>query len=180
MSDICLPTSAAVPQLPAYYFKNDDVEFNMVDGGAAAGNPTQVAVSEVTQHNKYTKIQLLSFGTGATKVNESKYAVNQTNGWIDLQRIQPSLELEYDLDPSVDDPTDASKENMDNLEEAGKKMLQENVKRINVDTFDLEETNDGTYAEALDRLANILYEEKELRLKRKSMEKRGRPFIETI
>lgn len=58
---------------------------------------------------------------------------------------------EYDLDPSVDDPTDASKENMDNLEEAGKKMLQENVKRINVDTFDLEETNDGTYAEALDR-----------------------------
>lgn len=54
---------------------------------------TQVAVSEVTQHNKYTKIQLLSFGTGATKVNESKYAVNQTNGWIDLQRIQPSLEL---------------------------------------------------------------------------------------
>lgn len=39
MSDICLPTSAAVPQLPAYYFKNDDVEFNMVDGGAAAGNP---------------------------------------------------------------------------------------------------------------------------------------------
>ncbi|XP_028242080.1 patatin-like protein 1 [Glycine soja] len=135
MSDICLPTSAAVPQLPAYYFKNDDVEFNMVDGGAAA---------DLQPANSYLRIQ------------------------------------EYDLDPSVDDPTDASKENMDNLEEAGKKMLQENVKRINVDTFDLEETNDGTYAEALDRLANILYEEKELRLKRKSMEKRGRPFIETI
>jgi len=39
LSDICISTSAAPTQLPPYYFVNDGVEFNMIDGGVAAGNP---------------------------------------------------------------------------------------------------------------------------------------------
>jgi len=39
MSDICISTSAAPIALPPYYFENDGVQFNMIDGGAAAGNP---------------------------------------------------------------------------------------------------------------------------------------------
>jgi len=39
LSDICISTSAAPTALPPYYFENDGVQFNMIDGGAAAGNP---------------------------------------------------------------------------------------------------------------------------------------------
>jgi len=39
LSDICISTSAAPTQLPPYYFVNDGVEFNMIDGGIEAGNP---------------------------------------------------------------------------------------------------------------------------------------------
>lgn len=52
------------------------------------------------------------------------------------------------------------------------------VKR-NLDTFDLEQVV-GTNAEALDRLVDILYGERQHRLKRKSMENEGRPFLQTL
>ena len=38
LSDICISTSVAPLYLPAYKFTNDDVEFNMIDGGVAANN----------------------------------------------------------------------------------------------------------------------------------------------
>lgn len=39
LSDICIGTSAAPTFLPPYYFKNGHTEFNLVDGGVAAGSP---------------------------------------------------------------------------------------------------------------------------------------------
>lgn len=36
----------------------------MIDGGVAAGDPTQAAVSEVLQHYEYPKVLVLSLGTG--------------------------------------------------------------------------------------------------------------------
>jgi len=39
LSDICISTSTAPRQLPPYFFENDGVEFNLVDGGEAAVNP---------------------------------------------------------------------------------------------------------------------------------------------
>ncbi|KAL2320223.1 hypothetical protein Fmac_029192 [Flemingia macrophylla] len=209
LSDICIATSAAPTILPPYYFENEDVEFNVVDGGLAAGNPTQAALSEVMRQNKDTKIVVLSLGTGITKVEE-KYNVEMASKWINLQWIKPVFELtlrasanmnenylatvfsglqpadnylrvqEYDLDPSLDNSINVTKENLEKLEEAGKELLQKNVVRMNVDTFDIEETDEGTFAEALERFADILYEEKKVRLERKSKEKRGRPFIKTI
>ena len=41
MSDICISTSALPVALPVYYFENDGVEFNMIDGGLAAGDPVK-------------------------------------------------------------------------------------------------------------------------------------------
>ncbi|BAT96838.1 hypothetical protein LR48_Vigan11g164400 [Vigna angularis] len=73
LSDICISTSATPTQLPPYYFQNDGVEFNMVDGGVAAQNPTHVTVSEVLQHAEYPKILVLSLGTGHTKYVESNF-----------------------------------------------------------------------------------------------------------
>lgn len=46
--------------------------------------------------------------------------------------------------------TDVEKGNMDGLEETGKELLEEKVKKINLDTFSVEE-GVGTNAEALDR-----------------------------
>jgi len=46
--------------------------------------------------------------------------------------------------------TDVTKQNMDGLEEAGKELLEEKVKKINLDTFCVEE-GVATNAEALDR-----------------------------
>jgi len=39
LSDISIGTSALPTLLPPYYFQNDGVEFNLVDGGIAAVNP---------------------------------------------------------------------------------------------------------------------------------------------
>ncbi|XLR63703.1 hypothetical protein S83_014375 [Arachis hypogaea] len=49
LSDISISTSAAPTYLPAHCFTSEDgnTEFNMIDGGAAAGNPVLVALSEL-------------------------------------------------------------------------------------------------------------------------------------
>lgn len=39
LSDICLGTSAAPSELPPYYFKDGDDEFNLVDGVLVANSP---------------------------------------------------------------------------------------------------------------------------------------------
>ncbi|RDX60531.1 Patatin-like protein 1, partial [Mucuna pruriens] len=179
MSDICIATSAAPTALPPYYFQNDGVDFNMVDGAVAASNPTQAAINEVIQHNKDTKILVLSLGTGVTKVEE-KYDVEMAATWTKMKWLSVGPELlprastdmieyylatvfsglqpannylriqEYNLDPTLDNSFNVTKENLDNLEEAGKELLQENVVKMNVDTYDIEETGEGTFAEALD------------------------------
>jgi patatin-like phospholipase/acyl hydrolase len=39
LSDISIGTSAAPSVLPPYFFEDGDNEFNLVDGGLAAGSP---------------------------------------------------------------------------------------------------------------------------------------------
>ncbi|CAJ2665005.1 unnamed protein product [Trifolium pratense] len=94
---------------------------------------------------------------------------------------------EYDLAKSTSSPDNVTKENLENLVRAGENLLKQPVKVIDVNSFDPQENqNDGTNAEALERLAEILYKEKQLRLEMKAMEKMklmkkmGRPFIEAI
>ncbi|CAJ1948033.1 unnamed protein product [Sphenostylis stenocarpa] len=208
LSDICISTSAAPTILPPYYFVNNGVEFNMIDGAAAAGNPTQATVSEVLQHNKYPKILVLSLGTGTTAIEEIYDAQtaahwNQLN-WLGVisdllargstamiefylaslfSGFQPEntyLRIEeYNLDPAFSNLVDVTPENLKGLNDTGINLLQENVVRMNLDTFDIEDAGEGTNAEALDRLAEILYEERQDRLKRKSTKRGGRSFLET-
>ncbi|KAL9303583.1 hypothetical protein ACSQ67_020846 [Phaseolus vulgaris] len=207
MSDICISTSAAPIFLPPYYFENDGVEFNMISGGTASGNPTEAAVSEVLRHNEYPKILVLSLGTGITKIEQIFDAQTAATwfpwDWISpllgvlprlssliteyylaslFSDIQPGTYLriqEYNLNPDFNNMVNVTKENMDGLEEIGKHLLQEKPVKLNLDTLDLEEAG-GTNAEALDRLADILYGERQHRLKRKSMKKGGRPFPQTL
>ncbi|XP_027906808.1 patatin-2-Kuras 4-like [Vigna unguiculata] len=210
LSDITISTSAAPTILPPYCFVNDGVEFNMADGGIAAGNPTQAAVSEVLQqHGEYSEILVLSLGTGKVKVNESfdvEIAANWSyKDWVNnasqfflrssttmteyyLESLfepyppgQPYLRIqEYDLNPDFSNPFNVTQASMDGLDETGKQLLKKKALRMNLDTFDQEELGGLTNAQVLDRFAEILYGERQYRLKRKSMEKEGRPFVETL
>lgn len=85
LSDICISTSAAPTYLPAHKFQTKEPdgsrrEFNMVDGGMAANNPTLVAMGQVTKEisggnpdfssigsTEYSRFIVLSLGTGTTK-----------------------------------------------------------------------------------------------------------------
>ncbi|RVX21306.1 Patatin-like protein 1 [Vitis vinifera] len=98
LSDICIGTSAAPTYLPAYYFVNQDDqgstrEFNLIDGGLAASNPTLVAISEVTKQvtNKnpdfspfkpidYGSLLVISVGSGSPK-QEHKYNAKMAAKW---------------------------------------------------------------------------------------------------
>ncbi|XP_021897612.1 patatin-like protein 1 [Carica papaya] len=99
LSDICIGTSAAPTYLPPYYFQNQDHEFNLVDGGLAANNPTLVAISEVTKQiikqnpdflqlkpMDYGRYLVISLGTGCNKI-EQKYDAKICGKWGALSWI---------------------------------------------------------------------------------------------
>ncbi|KAK4367730.1 hypothetical protein RND71_011522 [Anisodus tanguticus] len=98
LADICISTSAAPTFLPAHSFKNKDAqnnerEFNLIDGGVAANNPTLIAIGEVTKQvllkhedlfpikpMDYGRFLVISLGTGNAK-NEEKYNAKMAAKW---------------------------------------------------------------------------------------------------
>ncbi|KAI4388606.1 hypothetical protein MLD38_000919 [Melastoma candidum] len=98
MSDICISTSAAPTYLPAHSFDTKDStgkirEFNLIDGGVAANNPTLVAMGEVTKTimggssdyfpikpMDYARYLVISLGTGTKKIEE-KYTAHDAARW---------------------------------------------------------------------------------------------------
>ncbi|XP_051200177.2 patatin-like protein 1 [Lolium perenne] len=90
LSDICISTSAAPTYFPAHYFKTYDPlgkiperEYNLIDGGVAANNPTMAAMSMITKEvlrrnpnftlgkpADYRNYLIISIGTGSTKEAE--------------------------------------------------------------------------------------------------------------
>ncbi|KAM5558757.1 patatin-like protein 2 [Rosa sericea] len=98
LSDISIATSAAPTYLPAHYFETKDAEgkvreFNLIDGGVAANNPTLVAIGEVTKEiikgssdffpikpMDYGRFLVISLGTGSPKI-ELKYNAPSAAKW---------------------------------------------------------------------------------------------------
>ncbi|KAL6207818.1 hypothetical protein ACLB2K_018771 [Fragaria x ananassa] len=98
LSDISIATSAAPTYLPAHYFETEDAEgkvreFNLIDGGVAANNPTLVAIGEVTKEiirgssdffpikpMDYGRFLVISLGTGSPK-SEYKYNAPSAAKW---------------------------------------------------------------------------------------------------
>uniref|UniRef100_A0A5B6YSY2 Patatin n=1 Tax=Davidia involucrata TaxID=16924 RepID=A0A5B6YSY2_DAVIN len=98
LSDICIATSAAPTYLPAHYFETKDPtgkvkEFNLIDGGVVANNPTLVAIGEVTKQiirgnpdffptkkMDYGRLLVISLGTGSSKIEE-KYDADEAAKW---------------------------------------------------------------------------------------------------
>ncbi|GJZ50910.1 patatin-like protein 2, partial [Tanacetum coccineum] len=115
LSDICISTSAAPTYFPAHYFKNKDAngngqEFNLIDGGVAANNPTLVAISQVTKQvfsenpdlfpikpTDYGRFLVISIGAGASKdvgpynaKMESKWGIF---GWLVQNGSTPIVDV---------------------------------------------------------------------------------------
>ncbi|KAG8097458.1 hypothetical protein GUJ93_ZPchr0013g37732 [Zizania palustris] len=100
LSDICISTSAAPTYLPAHSFETSDDatgkarEYNLIDGGVAANNPTMVAMTQITKkmmakdkEELYPvkpancgKFLVLSIGTGSTS-DQGMYTARQCSRW---------------------------------------------------------------------------------------------------
>ncbi|KAL4363277.1 hypothetical protein GQ457_04G035280 [Hibiscus cannabinus] len=120
LSDICISTSAAPTYFPSYYFKNNDEEFNLIDGGIAANNPTLVAMREVTKQIMkdnpdflaidpldYTRFLVISLGAGSNR-REKKYDAKQAAKWGVISWI-----FEDNNSPILDFYAEASKDMVD-------------------------------------------------------------------
>ncbi|TYJ35123.1 hypothetical protein E1A91_A05G215200v1 [Gossypium mustelinum] len=116
LSDICIATSAAPTYLPAHHFETQDStgkirkEFNLIDGGVAANNPTLVAINEVSKEilrgnphffpikpTDYTRFLVVSLGTGSPK-SEEKYHANRAAkwgvlGWLTSEHSTPLVDI---------------------------------------------------------------------------------------
>ncbi|KAL8222973.1 hypothetical protein R6Q57_020372 [Mikania cordata] len=97
LSDICIATSAAPTYLPPHYFETSHNEktreFNLIDGGVAANNPTLIAMGEIAkqlihkngdfplpQSFEYRRYLVISIGTGECKM-KGKYRVKEAEKW---------------------------------------------------------------------------------------------------
>ncbi|KAF5175669.1 Patatin-like protein [Thalictrum thalictroides] len=98
LSDICISTSAAPTYLPAHYFQTKDEngnsrDFDLIDGGVAANNPSQLALSHISMELKMknpefypikpmdcSKFLVLSLGTGSAQ-HEEKYNATLAAKW---------------------------------------------------------------------------------------------------
>lgn len=116
-------------------------------------------------YNNWTSVLNLGFASAAADIHEYHLASvfpdipSSHNYYLRVE--------EYNLDPSI---VNVTEEGMQKLVEAGEDLLKQPVKIQNVTSFvPYVKPSEGTNDEALERLAEILYKEKELRLKMKSM-----------
>ncbi|CAM0943824.1 unnamed protein product [Alopecurus aequalis] len=98
LSDVCISTSAAPTYLPGHHFQTKDEEgkprdFNLIDGGVAANNPSMLAMTHVSKQilmgnpdffpikpADYGRFMILSLGTGSAKIEE-KFDAAECSKW---------------------------------------------------------------------------------------------------
>ncbi|KAK9990598.1 hypothetical protein SO802_025583 [Lithocarpus litseifolius] len=149
LSDICIGTSAAPTFFPAHYFSNQDRhgsvrDFNLVDGGVAANNPTLIAISEVTKQiiNKnpdflpikpmaYDQLLVISIGTGSN-TSEQKYNSKTASKWGVISWLYENGDT-----PLIDCYSDSSTDMVDyhNCVVFQALHSENNYLRINIDTL---------------------------------------------
>ncbi|GKA89420.1 patatin-like protein 1 [Tanacetum coccineum] len=198
LSDICLGTSAAPTYLPAHQFTNyyDEQkyrEYNLIDGGIVANNPSRSSLSGGTGMQKreprFDAKMAANWGMigwidkdGASPLIDS--FTEASSDLVDFQegaifadahaaenylRIQAScfcVKITYDdsLTEELASVDLATPENLKNLENVGKVLLDKHVTRANSDTRVVEMVQGGgTNRAALDRFAKKLSDEQKLR-----------------
>ncbi|KAI3669858.1 hypothetical protein L6452_41307 [Arctium lappa] len=125
LSDVCVSTSAAPTYFPPHYFETRDTDgtthrFDLIDGGVAANNPTQVAITHILKEiligkHKFSEIEsidgrrmlVLSLGTGIAKRAE-KYNAKTASRWGLLNWV-----FDNGSSPIIDIYSDASSDMVD-------------------------------------------------------------------
>ncbi|KAI3760917.1 hypothetical protein L1987_51319 [Smallanthus sonchifolius] len=125
LSDVAIGTSAAPTFFPPHYFETRDDDgttrtFDLIDGGVAANNPTQVAITHITKEilmgkHKFSDIEsidgsrmlVLSLGTGMPKRSE-KYDAKRASRWGLLNWV-----FDNGSSPIIDIYSDASSDMVD-------------------------------------------------------------------
>uniref|UniRef100_A0A6N2M784 Patatin n=1 Tax=Salix viminalis TaxID=40686 RepID=A0A6N2M784_SALVM len=123
--------------LPAHYFETKDPsgkvrDFNLIDGGVAANNPTLVAISEVSKASNRE-------GPDSFCMNPMEYG----------RFLVLSLALDDTLTGTLSSVDVATKENLENLVKVGEELLKKPVSRVNMATGLFEPINKMTNEEAL-------------------------------
>ncbi|CAA6659297.1 unnamed protein product [Spirodela intermedia] len=191
LSDVTISTSAAPTYLPAHRFTAHGKEYNLIDGGVAANNPALLAMREITKELyrenpaffpvkplDYRKFLVISLGTGTQK-QEEKYNAEKaifSQAIVDMVDIHISvvfqalnsennyLRIQDDtLSGDASSVDISTKENLDNLIDIGKKLLDKPVSRVNLDTGRNEPVGNETNRGALKRFAKQLSDERKLR-----------------
>ncbi|KAL8473608.1 hypothetical protein ACS0TY_030449 [Phlomoides rotata] len=141
LSDICIGTSAAPTYFPPHRFTNADDsghswDFNLIDGGVAANNPTLVALREVLkeaciQSVDYGRFLVISLGTGSAK-QEHKLNAEMAAKWGMFSWL-----IHGNSNPLLDVFNQASKDMMDYFISVTFRALhsQNNYLRIQDDTL---------------------------------------------
>ncbi|WOG93107.1 hypothetical protein DCAR_0312388 [Daucus carota subsp. sativus] len=197
LADICIATSAAPTILPPHYFETKyengkTRRFNLIDGGVAANNPTQVAITHVSNeilkgNFKFIdikpmdteKLLVLSLGTGTAK-QEQRYDINTASQWSALDWVfskgaTPLIDV---YSASNTDMVDiqvlslfqalGAEKNYLRIQDdtnVGRKLLTKSVTRVNIDTGSFEPVvGEGTNSRALTRFAKLLSDERKVRL----------------
>ncbi|RCV18900.1 hypothetical protein SETIT_3G340200v2 [Setaria italica] len=123
LSDVCIGTAAAPTYLPAHHFRTKgadgrDHDYNLIDGGVAANNPTMVAMSIITEEimakakekdskavrllkpsseDECGRFLVLSIGTGL-RSNEEQYTAKVCSkwgiiGWLRKRGMAPIIDI---------------------------------------------------------------------------------------
>ncbi|KVH92575.1 Acyl transferase/acyl hydrolase/lysophospholipase, partial [Cynara cardunculus var. scolymus] len=183
LSDVCISTSAAPTFFPPHYFETSDADgtthgFDLIDGGVAANNPTQVAITHILKEiligkHKFSDMEsmdgrrmlVLSLGTGIPK-REEKYNARTASRWGLLNWV-----FDNGSSPIIDIYSDASSDMVDihvstffRTLHAEKNYLRIQVSRVDLETGMFQEVEgEGTNSEALTRFANLLSAERRRR-----------------
>ncbi|KAA0045874.1 patatin-like protein 3 [Cucumis melo var. makuwa] len=197
LADVCISTSAAPTFLPGYEFQTKDSKGNirnyeMVDGGVAANNPTLAAMTHVTKEmsilrhrSELLKIKpmetkrmlVLSLGTGTPK-NDEKYSAAKASKWGMLDWVYhggatPIVDIFSDASADMDDTLSgevssvdiATAENLLKLIYVGEDLLKKPLSRVNLESGKFEPLDaQGTNEQALTEFAKMLSDERKLRL----------------
>nr|CAB3481232.1 unnamed protein product [Digitaria exilis] len=165
--------------------------FNLVDGGLAANNPTLCAMNQVSKDiilgnehffpvkpTDYGKFMVISLGCGSNR--NRRYCAKAAAKWgifnwlikngtapiIDMYNSASAdmVDINLCLTGTAGSIDDCSKENMDKLVRIGKRLLDMNVSRVDLETGRIVEVPGvGTNAEQLTRFAKQFSDERRRR-----------------
>ncbi|CAN6338543.1 unnamed protein product [Urochloa humidicola] len=119
LSDVCIGTSAAPTYLPAHQFWTQGCQYNLIDGGVAANNPTMVAMTMITEEvmakakkgdpkairilesaskGECGRFLVLSIGTGLRSDEEHQYTARTCSewgiiGWLRKRGMAPIIDI---------------------------------------------------------------------------------------